>query len=82
MTNNTQVQVIDATLRASLIELRQRWGVSPFSVLACAGYADEHWQIYHPEDLVKAMSNLQGAFPRYVISHTGVLEAHPDSASE
>lgn len=55
--------------------LEQLWGVRPFSVLACSGYADEHWQIYHPTDIFMTGGE---PMPRVTIDIEGRVEWHPD----
>jgi hypothetical protein len=51
-------------LNATLVGLERLWGMRPFVQLACAGYADEHWQIYHPDDL---LSEIEEPMPRVTI---------------
>jgi len=60
------------TLRYTLIECENQWGTRPFAVLACSGYEDEHWQVYHPSDLT---------IPRFVLDKEGHLLHHPDYLS-
>lgn len=43
--------------------------VSPYCLLACAGWADEHWQLFHPDYL---------DMPAYTLAD-GTYEQHPDS---
>jgi hypothetical protein len=53
--------------------LDQLWNKRPVIRLACAGFADEHWQIFHPAD----MNGLE-AMPRVTINIEGRVEFHPD----
>jgi hypothetical protein len=59
------------TIREVVILLERLWNVRPHAVLACAEYSDEHWQIFHPGDLVHAEP-----MPRYTLTN-GVFEQHP-----
>ena len=56
--------------------LEQLWGTRPISVLACAGYADEHWQVFHPGDLFMGGEPM----PRVTIDFDGRVEFHPDAS--
>jgi hypothetical protein len=56
-------------LSRALKGLEKEWGVRPFVTLACAGGADQHWQIFHPKDMRMPAFTLMG----------GKLEEHHDS---
>ncbi len=60
-------------LRSHMITMEGAWGVRPVLTLACAGYADEAWQLWHPEDL------RNGGMPHFVIDPTGQVHRHPDT---
>jgi len=57
--------------------LDQLWNKRPVIRLACAGFADEHWQIFHPAD----MKGLE-AMPRVTIDIEGRVEFHPDGNTD
>ena len=57
-------------LRSVVMDCEAVWHTRPFVVLACAGYSDEHWQVYHPDFL---------EMPVYTIDTTGSIELHPDA---
>jgi len=61
-------------LRLTVIGLETSWGVRPISVLACAGYADEHWQIFHPAEYLQG----EEPMPRVTIDIEGHVAYHPD----
>lgn len=58
-----------APLHLMVTTCRTNWGVRPLVTLACAGYADEHWQVRHPDD----------EFPAWTVDANGVVEQHPDA---
>jgi hypothetical protein len=58
--------------------LETLWQVSPVSVLACAGYADEHWQIFHPADYC----GMTEPKPVVTIDFDGRVEFHPDGKED
>ena len=62
--------------------LQELWGTRPVSVLACAGYADEHWQIYHPNDLFMDGDGKYEPMPRVTIDFDGRVEFHPDGKED
>jgi len=73
---------MDAKMREQVVKCEKDWKVRPFAVLACSGYADEHWQIYHPSDVsLEEMrkSGEKGVMPRFVVLQDGTIEAHPDA---
>ena len=37
-------------LNTTLVGLERLWRARPLVILACAGFADEHWQIYNPHE--------------------------------
>jgi hypothetical protein len=65
-------------LRTTLIGLELTWGTRPIVILACAGYADEHWQIYHPDEL---LSDNPEPMPHLTINIEGRVEYHPDGST-
>lgn len=86
--------VMYEVLRQALKDCEKRWGSRPHAVLACAGFADEHWQIYNSDELIgyiqepdnkggwKKITDGEPVMPRYIITLDGVLSAHPDSAGK
>jgi len=74
-------------LTEALKTCEKMWGTRPHAVLACAGYADEHWQIYNSDELAKASQEYgyivpPCVMPRYILTLDGVLSAHPNSAGK
>lgn len=70
----TKKQMLTAdTLRSHTIQLEREWGVRPALFLACSGGSDEHWQIWHPDDLHP------DGMPHLVVRPDGTSERHPDS---
>lgn len=61
-------------LRTTLIGLETAWHKRPIVILACAGYADEHWQIYHPDDFINPEP-----VPYITIDIEGRVEYHLDA---
>jgi len=59
--------------RMTVMGLERLWGLRPISVLACAGYADEHWQIYHPHEWRTSIP-----MPAVTIDIEGHVAYHPD----
>jgi len=77
MTNT--IQTIDTpdtdqmarTARRAAMAAEAIWGHAPTLILACAGWSDEHWQLWHPYDT-------RHGSPSLVVSGDGV-HAHPDT---
>lgn len=42
----------DISFEQLVSNLRAEWGRRPICILACAGYSDGHWQIFHPGEYV------------------------------
>lgn len=57
-------------LITAIREFDCRYGCQPYLVLACQGYSDEHWQLYHPHAL---------DMPCLVASMERGVEDHPDA---
>lgn len=57
------------TIEQAARRFEQVAGVAPTCRLACAGYSDEHWQLYHPQ---------HAEAPAWTLAN-GELEAHPDA---
>jgi hypothetical protein len=50
---------MDETLRFVIQDFERRWkGTHPYCVLACRGAADEHWLVFHPEDLKNPVASV------------------------
>ena len=65
------MQYATATIdTATIQDIERQWGTRPRLVLACAGYSDQHWQIWHPT---------HNSAPAYVVGSDGILVRHPDS---
>lgn len=60
-------------IRHTMLDLQAQWNTRPVLVLACGGYADEHWQFWHPTDYT------DGGMPHLVLAPDGTVERHPDS---
>lgn len=58
-------------IAAAATLLGSEWGVAPVCILACAGYADQHWQLWHPR------RRRAGDMPAYVLAD-GLMVMHPD----
>ena len=54
-------------LRDLCIRLEAKWQCRPVVRLACAGYADEHWQVAHPASVM----------PNFIVTPDGVVEELP-----
>jgi hypothetical protein len=63
-------------LNATLVGLERLWGMRPFVQLACAGYADEHWQIYHPDDILNDLEPM----PRVTIDLEAAVVYHSNES--
>lgn len=66
------------TLRDYVTKLEREWGTRPIVVLACSGGSDEHWQIWHPDD-VKAGFQGEERMPHLVLCPEGTVSTHPDT---
>lgn len=55
--------LLDAVRRAE-----EAWKTQPRVTLACAGYSDAHWQVFHPDDTM----------PSLVVDMDGNTDEHPD----
>jgi hypothetical protein len=70
-------------LKTYLKTIEAKWGVRPFVVLACSGYADEHWQVWHPDEMGIGEDPFAEHFPIFVISADGAdISVHPDAIHE
>lgn len=49
----------------------------PVLILSCPEGADEHWQLWHPDDV---NCTDREAMPHLVVLPTGEASRHPDSA--
>jgi hypothetical protein len=58
---------MDQVLRNVIEECEKKWATRPRVVLACAGFDDEHWQVFHPEDMVN---------PAYTIDKDAIAYEH------
>jgi hypothetical protein len=57
-------------------------GSLPHVVLACAGAADEHWQIWDSDELYRAARSGDEVFPVFVIDpETMETHPHPDGTA-
>lgn len=57
-------------LHALCLALEIEWdGDRPHCCIACAGFSDEHWQVFHPMCM---------EMPTFVILPDGTVERHPD----
>lgn len=68
-------------IREASMKLEKKWGKRPLCVLACSGYSDEHWQLYHPDSVTSSAISILPPMPSYVLGLDGVLERHPDAPS-
>ena len=59
-------------LNTTLVGLERLWRARPLVILACAGFADEHWQIYRPDDLLNDLEPI----PRVTIDLEGHVVFH------
>lgn len=66
-----------AALRQHVLDLQQEWGVHPILILSCPGGSDEHWQLWHPDDVG---CEDRETMPHLVVLPTGEASRHPDSA--
>lgn len=64
-------------LHGEAIRLEALWGIRPAIFLACGGYADEHWQLWHPDDLGPDQDE---PMPCLLVHPDGSTERHPDAA--
>ena len=52
MENSLMSTKMDTTLRCAIEDFERRYdGLRPICVLACRGFSDEHWQLFHPKDM-------------------------------
>jgi hypothetical protein len=67
---------MDERLRKLIKQCEDEWEMRPFVMLACQDYEDEHWQIYHPDDMRNGAAD-EPIMPRFVVTKEGLVEPHP-----